>query len=445
MNTANGNYLRTGSRLTAIFSVLIALILGGNTLLIWQFQIARQQTERLTAVNQQLISVLRLHDSLVSFHERLDELAQAKNAQGMVKEEEPLRNALLEQTQRTRKALAGVQSETPADPVFLATLEAIEITLPSQLEALNALAASGDWEAVRFRVSDELIPLERESAAIVSTIDRQVSGELTQAVLNMEKVQRRIFLLVPITAICTFLTAAFYGWSITQRMGELRLEERLTERMRIARELHDTLLQGFIGARMQLDTAVDQLPADSPSKARLARVLQIMGEVIDEGRNALRGFRSGESETEDLEKALSKVPQELGLKETVRFRLIVEGHTQSLRPLIQHEVYSIGREALVNSFRHSEASRIEVELEYSTSQLRVLARDDGRGIDAQVLEFGRQGHWGLSGMRERAERIGAKLKILSRAGVGTEVELCVPADIAFDSYASDSVAKRLRA
>jgi signal transduction histidine kinase len=225
-------------------------------------------------------------------------------------------------------------------------------------------------------------------------------------------------------------------------MSELRMEERVNERMRIARELHDTLLQGFIGARMQLDTAVDQLPADSPSKPRLARVLQIMGEVIDEGRSALHGFRTSESDTENLEKALSKVPEELELKDPVSFRLIVEGHAQSLRPLIQHEVYSIGREALLNSFRHSGASRIEIELEYSPSQLRVLARDDGRGIDAQVLQFGRQGHWGLLGMRERAERIGAQLKILSRAGVGTEVELCIPGSIAFDSPNSDLTRKR---
>jgi len=438
MRIANRKYLRHGSRPAVIFAVLIALILGGNGLLIWQFHQARQETERLMGVNRQLISLLRLHDSLVLFHVRLDQLAQARDAQRLLTESEPLRRNLLEQTQRTRNILTELQSQTGLDPAFLATLEAIEITLPSQVDALKALVASGDWEAVRFRVSDELIPLETESAAIVSRIDGQVSEALKESVRNMESVQRRIFLLVPITAISTFCAAALFGWSITQRMSELRMEERVNERMRIARELHDTLLQGFIGARMQLDTAADQLPEDSTAKTRLARVLQIMGEVIDEGRSALHCFRTGESDTENLEKALSKVPEELQLKDPVNFRLIVEGHAQSLRPLIQHEVYSIGREALLNSFRHSGASRIEVELEYSASQLRVLARDDGRGIDAQVLEFGRQGHWGLSGMRERAERIGAQLKILSRAGVGTEVELCIPGSIAFDSPASNS-------
>jgi hypothetical protein len=174
----NEKYLNSGSRPAVIFALLIALILGGNGLLIWQFHRARQETERLMGVNQQLISVLRLHDSLVLFHVRLDQLAQARDAQRMLTESEPLRRNLLEQTQRTRSILAELQSETGLDPAFLATLEAIEITLPSQLDALKALVASGDWEAVRFRVSDELIPLESESAAIVSRIDGQVSQAL---------------------------------------------------------------------------------------------------------------------------------------------------------------------------------------------------------------------------------------------------------------------------
>jgi signal transduction histidine kinase len=122
---------------------------------------------------------------------------------------------------------------------------------------------------------------------------------------------------------------------------------------------------------------------------------------------------------------------------------MVEGHSQSLHPTIRDEVYAIGREALVNSFRHSAASRIEVEVEYSTSQLRVVVRDNGCGIEAQVLESGRAGHWGLSGMRERAERIGAKLKLLSRTGDGTELELRVPAHIAFESYSSSLAANWL--
>jgi signal transduction histidine kinase len=104
---------------------------------------------------------------------------------------------------------------------------------------------------------------------------------------------------------------------------------------------------------------------------------------------------------------------------------------------VRDEVYRIGREALVNAFRHSGATNIEVELEYTTSQLRVLVRDNGCGIDPQVLDSGRKGHWGLSGMRERAERIGAKLKILSKAAGGTEVEVRIPGSLAFESRPSN--------
>jgi signal transduction histidine kinase len=103
-----------------------------------------------------------------------------------------------------------------------------------------------------------------------------------------------------------------------------------------------------------------------------------------------------------------------------------------LRPIIREEVYRIGREAVVNAFRHSSASNVEVELEYAPSFLRLLVRDNGIGIDPQVVQVGRDGHWGLSGMRERAERIGARFRVLSGASAGTEIELSVPGNIAFE-------------
>ena len=423
-----------GSRLTLTFAILIVLILGGNGLLLWQFRIAREETDRLNAVSQQVISVLRLQETLLSFHQRLDELAQSRDTRHMIAEAGPLRENLLKQTQRARDAVSHFPSEISVDPAFLPTVEAIEITLPSQLEAITGLAQSGDWETVQLRLTNELKPLEEQTAALVGSIDRQVTSELAQAVANMNGVQRRILFIVPATAVTTFLIAACLGWAITRRIVALRLEERIGERTRIARELHDTLLQGVISASMQLHVAVDQLPDDSPAKPLFARVLQLTGQVIDEGRNAVRGFRSSDRESLDLEVAFSRIPQELGLKQRVEFRVIVEGHPKMLHPVIRDEVYAIGREALVNAFRHSGASRIRVELEYSVRHFRVLVCDDGCGIDTAVQATGREGHWGLSGMRERAQRIGAKLKVLSRIGAGTEVELKVPGDIAFESY-----------
>jgi signal transduction histidine kinase len=433
MKTLDVGYFSIGPRLTLTFAILIALILGGNGLLLWQFHIARLQTDRLSAVNQQVISVLRLQESLVSAHERLDELAKTRDARRLSTEAEPLRRDLLEKAESTRNAVTRLPSRARMDPAFLPTLDAIEITLPSQLEAVTALAASGDWEAVRLRLDNEFKPLQTQTAALVANIDQQVSGELRQAVANMGDAQLKILFLVPATAISTFVIAAFLGWALTRRIAELRLEERIIERTRIARELHDTLLQGFISASIHLQVAMDKLPEESSAKPLLVRALLVTEQVIEEGRNTVRGFRSTTAETRDLELAFSRVPLELDFGAQVDFRVMVEGEPQSLHVVIRDEVHSIGREAVVNSFRHSGAAKITVELHYSASQLRVLVCDDGCGIDLQVLEAGRVGHWGLSGMRERAQRIGATLKFISRNPTGTEVELSVPGNIAFVS------------
>jgi len=173
------------------------------------------------------------------------------------------------------------------------------------------------------------------------------------------------------------------------------------------------------------------VPENSPAKQQLGRILELMGEVTEEGRKALRGLRSPAHGTPALEEALSLVPQEFVVQEDVDFRVIVEGATRPLHPVIRDEVYRIGREALVNAFRHSRASTIEAEIEYASGYLHVMVRDNGCGIDGQVLAAGREGHWGLPGMRERSEGIGARLRVMSRPETGTEVELTVPGAIAY--------------
>jgi signal transduction histidine kinase/ligand-binding sensor domain-containing protein len=234
------------------------------------------------------------------------------------------------------------------------------------------------------------------------------------------------------------LTAGGLGWAgyrlrVRQIQAGLdrRFEERLAERGRIARELHDTLLQGFISASMQLHVVRDQLPVESPDAHSLSRVLDLMGRVIEEGRNAVRGLRLPGGDPDDMETALSRIGAELNVDGKVRFRVIGEGHARPIRAAIRDEVYRVGREAVVNAFQHARAGVIEVEVEFAAGRVRILVRDDGVGIDPEVLKSGREGHWGLPGMRERAERIGGTLRVWSRAGAGTEVELSVPARIAF--------------
>jgi ligand-binding sensor domain-containing protein/signal transduction histidine kinase len=245
---------------------------------------------------------------------------------------------------------------------------------------------------------------------------------------------------------CCLTIVAIYRLRIHRLTKRLHVgfQERLAERTRIARELHDTLLQGVLSASLQLDVAEDQLPEDSPTKPLLKRILQLMGAVTEEGRNALRGLRTTESGNQSLETAFSRLRQEFPLDGKTDFRVIVDSVPRPLRPLIRDEVYRIGREALLNAFMHAHANRIEVEVEYASRHLRVLVRDDGRGIDPQVVHSGREGHWGLVGIRERSERIGGNLRLRSRIGAGTEVELTVPGTIAFEKDSNGSVAQWFR-
>jgi signal transduction histidine kinase len=209
----------------------------------------------------------------------------------------------------------------------------------------------------------------------------------------------------------------------------IRLDERTRERARIARELHDTLFQGFLGVSMQLSEAVQKVPADSPCKLSLDRALCLMQRVIDEGRHTLQGLRSPATPSLSLEQALSSLREELAPAGGVRLRLFVTGQPKPLTPQIQEQVYLIGREAMLNAVRHAQATSIEAEVEYMPRGLRLAVRDNGCGIDPQIVRSGRDCHWGLLGMRERAGNIGAKLRIWSRPGAGTEVEISLSSKI----------------
>jgi signal transduction histidine kinase len=255
-------------------------------------------------------------------------------------------------------------------------------------------------------------------------------------------------LLIFVACISLVLAGAFalYRFHLHQVRTHLNLryEERLAERTRIAQDLHDTLLQGVVSASMQLHVANEQLPTDSPAKPIVGRVMELMGQVVDDGRDAVRGLRSTIDNTDGLETSFAEVGKQFTTNGPRDYRVIVEGTQRELQPIIRDEVYRIGREALMNAFRHSQANKIEVELEYSTKHLRVVVRDDGAGIDPRVLSSGRDGHWGLAGMRERAESIGARFRVWSRARTGTEVELSIPSHIAFVSAPASGWFSRIR-
>lgn len=208
--------LNIGPRLTSCFVLIIVAMLLGNAVLLWQFHRVSEQAQRLSGVDQELIAVLQAHTSLMSFYERLDDLAHSENTAGLMTEAELLRIALLEDSRRSRNALTRLPPEVQPDPALLPTLEAIQDALPAELAAITALAKSKDWQAVRLRLANQVRPLETRTSGLVENIDREVSEKRGQALLRIGEAQRRILLIVPTTAVLTLLFAAFLGVVITR-------------------------------------------------------------------------------------------------------------------------------------------------------------------------------------------------------------------------------------
>jgi len=223
-----------------------------------------------------------------------------------------------------------------------------------------------------------------------------------------------------------------------RREFNAQLDGRVDERMRVARELHDTLLQSFQASLIQMQAARNMF-ARRPEKAEqsLDKAITTAAGAVAEGRDAIQNLRAQPAGEGDLAQLLTAAGQELAHSEEAPenppvFRVTVEGERRDLEPLLQDEVYRIARELLRNAFRHAQAGRIEAEIRYESRQFRVHVRDDGKGIDPEVLKGGgRAGHYGLPGMRERVDRFGGKLEFWSEAGAGTEAVLTVPAAAAY--------------
>jgi len=215
----------------------------------------------------------------------------------------------------------------------------------------------------------------------------------------------------------------------------MRLEERVGERTRIARELHDTLLQSFQALMFHFQAVYDLL---SPGKGKeaLEKVLDRADRAIVEGRGAIQDLRSSTTVTNELALAMTALGEEFagahdGEKSPAAFRVSIEGTPRNLHPVFRDDIYRIAREALRNAFRHAQANQIEADITYGEGLLRLRIRDDGKGMDPKRLRAGRDGHWGLPGMRERAQQIGARFEMWSEVGAGTEVELRIPGSIAY--------------
>ncbi len=246
------------------------------------------------------------------------------------------------------------------------------------------------------------------------------------------------FRALSLAAFLAFLWVPYqFRLHLIAREFNARLEGRVDERTRVARELHDTLLQNFQGLLLRFQVATNLLPSrPAEAKQTFENAIEMAAQAITEGRDAIQGLRSSTTETNELADALKALGEDLAAHQNngdgVESFVEVEGTPRDLHPILRDEIYRIAGEAMRNAFKHSEARRIEVAISYGDRQLRVQVRDNGKGIDPTVLEkLERAGHYGLPGMRERAKLVGGHLEVWSELQSGTEIELTVPASIAY--------------
>jgi signal transduction histidine kinase/ligand-binding sensor domain-containing protein len=256
--------------------------------------------------------------------------------------------------------------------------------------------------------------------------------------------QTTTFRLAAVTA-AVLVLVALYQLRLRQAAARLnaRLEERLSERERIARDLHDTLLQGFQGLILRFHDAMMMIPEPEPARKRMELALDRADEVMEEGRDRVVNLHASLEKSGDLAQSLARVGDEIANGSEIRVCVTAEGKVQKLDPVALDEIYCIGREAMMNAFRHAKGQNIEVEVDYAPWVFRLRIRDDGRGIDPKILQSGRPGHIGLASMRERADRIGAQLDIISGPDAGTEIELSVPASQAYRGLVAEPAWRRL--
>src|SRR5258705_6887058 len=212
--------LNIGPRLMLGFAVIIFSMLAADAVVLWQFHLVRAQAERLNGIDQKLIAVLRLHTSLTTFHDRLEDLADSQDIGGLVTEGERLRTAVLEDSRGAMSAFSLPPFDFQRDPTILPILHAVQSALPAQLEAITTLANAGDWRAVRQRLANQVTAMQSVTLALVERVDYEVGEEQAQTVRKIKRVQRLVFLMVPLTALVTLLIAAILGLAITRSITQ---------------------------------------------------------------------------------------------------------------------------------------------------------------------------------------------------------------------------------
>ena len=231
----------------------------------------------------------------------------------------------------------------------------------------------------------------------------------------------------------TFVVWTLYRLRLRKVANALgaRFDERLAERTRIARDLHDTFLQTVQGSKLVADHALERSTDPDRMRQSLEQLSDWLTRAIQEGRAALNSLRTSTTQRNDLADALRRVTENDFVPRSMAVKFLVVGEAREMHPIVRDEVYRIGYEAIRNACLHSSATQLEIELRYS-QELTMRVLDNGVGIDPAIAVEGRDGHFGLQGMRERAARIGGTLT-MKTSGSGTEIRLVVPGGVIFQA------------
>lgn len=455
-----------------------------DAVVFWQFRQMLAPSRRLSNADHASLAIVRVHLDVDTFREDVAVLESSHDTAQFLTEATEWRKTFLLDVEDAQQALSRAPEIASEDPTIPAALETLKVALPSQLDTAIQLSGAGGWTAVRLRLKQQIQDLIDLSSSLMARVDRQAQRQRAKAVQDAEIAQRRLLVVGPVAGLLTLLIAVALGWYVTQSITvplaelawgadalargdfrhevnvggndelavlgkafnhaaqqlhnvfEMTLEVRVAERTRIARELHDTLLQSFHGLLLRFQTVSHLLP-EHPIEAKqsLDNAIEQAAGAITEGRDAVQGLRDSTVQGNDLASAISELGERLATDSTngrPEFRVVVEGELRDLHPILRDEIYKIAAEALRNAFRHAQARQIEVEIHYQNQQFRLRVRDDGKGLDQAFLSGqGVEGHYGLHGMRERATLIGAKLTVWSKVDSGTEVELHLAAGIAY--------------
>jgi signal transduction histidine kinase len=482
-NLFRGSDLTIGVRLTVCFLAIVILMIAADAVVLWQVRQLAAHMQMLNEADQASSAIVRLHLDVNSFSGKVAVLTRSHDTHQFVNEAASVRETFLRHVRDAEQTFRS-SPQIAQDALISSTLKTVKTTLPSQMDTEIELANAGDWPAIQLRLTGQIQDLIDLSSSLVEGVEQRVFQERARLDEETDQVSHRLFIVVPLVWFLSLLAAAALGWYVTRTITvplselttgakalavgdfqhevhvggndelavlgkafnhagrqlrhqfETTLEARVAERTRIARDLHDTLLQSFHGLLLRFQTVFQMLPERAvEAKERLGSAIEGAAEAITEGRDAVQGLRDSTLQANDLATAIKTLGEELAADSgnyRSGFRVAVEGESRDLDPIVRDEIYRIAAEALRNAFRHAQARQVEVEIHNDEEQFLMRVRDDGKGIDPAVLSGrGSDGHFGLPGMRERATIMGAKLRVRSEVDAGTELELRVPASVVY--------------